>query len=248
LGALQGAPNISTDLVGGPDLLDFFMEPRFEDGSVEPKAYVANLIIDNEGSDGRPKFPNAIPFIGIGAHKGWGNRRRVGRMNVTGAPRASAWISTLKSAFAGRPEDAYSHTVVAVAKWRGKQRMIQLLLYHHNLEASDAYRPGIHRHWNWPARNSFWYPGADIAFIDAEDIEIHCGPGAGTVPRMTEPGESYIYYLDWEFLFRCLSDQQLFDDPMPKHRAVSILGVHWVVELFGNASIWVTVSDMEMVL
>ena len=61
-------------------------------------------------------------------------------------------------------------------------------------------------------------------------------------------GLGYEFLVDWEVLFRCLSDRGLFDDPMPEDEVVPLLGVHWVVELFGNASIWSVVSDMEMVL
>jgi len=65
---------------------------------------------------------------------------------------------------------------------------------------------------------------------------------------MTHIDEVHNYELDWEFLFRCLSDLELFDDPMPVAEMVPIIGVHWIVELYGNASAWFVVSDMKMTL
>lgn len=209
--------------------------------------YEAHLLIDNEGHGVEPRFADAIPFLGIGAQRGWGNAGDVGRMNHPGAPHSTYWVSRVNQITARRLHDAMSHNVVANAEWSGKSRMIQLLLHHHNVETSTEHIPGTHRHWNWPAKNSFWYPGADIVFIDAEDVATHCGDGVGHLPRILEIGQPYEFLVDWEFLFRCLSDHGLFDDPMPEHEVVPLTGIHWVVELFGNASIWAVVSGMEMV-
>jgi hypothetical protein len=222
-----------------------FRTSKGDGGSIQ--GYEAHLVIDNEGPDGEPRFLNAIPFLGFGAQKDWGNEGYVGRMNHPNAPHSTYWVSRLERARAGRPQDAMSHNIVANARWGGKIRMIQLLLHHHNVESSTEWIPGTHRHWNWPAKNSFWYPGADIVFIDAEDVETHCGENAGYVPRIVKTGVSYEFLVDWEVLFRCLSDRGLFDDPMPDDEVVPLLGIHWVVELFGNATIWAVVSGMEMV-
>jgi len=248
LGNQQGPPNLSTSLTTSPHLLKFLMRQKT---LVHPQilpGFEAHLMIDNEGEDGEEKFPYAIPFLGVGAHKGWGNNGFVGHMNLAGAPHATTWTSLLRLASTSNVDDVVTHNVVAVAKWGGIQRMIQLVLFHDNIETSNDEVAGLHRHWNWPAKNSFWYPGADIAFIDAEDIASHCGPGVGYVPRMTHIDEVHDYELDWEFLFRCLSDLELFDDPMPMAEMVPIIGVHWIVELYGNAAAWFVVSDMKMAL
>ena len=248
LGKLQGPPNLSTSLTSSPNLLKFLMRQKPIVHPLAIPGHEAHLMIDNEGGDGEEKFNYAIPFLGVGAHKGWGNDGFVGRMNVTDAPHTTTWTSHLKLASTSSVDDVITHNVVVVAEWGGIQRMIQLVLFHDNIDASSDEIAGSHRHWNWPAKNSFWYPGADIAFIDAEDIESHCGPGVGYVPRMTHSDEIHNYALDWEFLFRCLSDLELFDDPMPIAKMVPIIGVHWIVELYGNASAWFVVSDMKMAL
>ena len=48
-------------------------------------------------------------------------------------------------------------------------------------------------------------------------------------------------------LFECMSDNDLFDTPMPSSN-VPLLGVHWGDELFGDAAIWVIVEDMKMAI
>jgi len=141
--------------------------------------------------------------------------------------------------------DVNYHFVFAIAEWDGKPRMLYVNLFHYMSEWSSQNSPGSHYHWNWTASNSFYYPGADIAFIDAEDIITHCGSGVGTVPRITSLGVKTYYSLDWEVLYRCVSDNGLFDTPMPTS-TVPLLGVHWGGELFGDAAIWVVVEDMKM--
>lgn len=248
LGELQGPPNLSTSLTGDPGLLKFHMIEKPQLPFNIQNGFEAHLIIDNEGPGEAPKFEWAVPFLGLGAQQGWGNGGPVGHINLPGAPATTAWTSQLNIANAGTSQAAMSYNVVANAEWGGKRRSIQVLIFHHNIETSTDFEAGTHRHWNWPAKNSVWFPGADIAFIDAEDIEVHCGPGVGSVPRISHLGETYRYWLDWDFLFRCLSDRGLFDDPMPDGQPIPLLGVHWAVELYGNASIWAIVSDMEMLL
>lgn len=237
----QGAPSLSTNLAGDPpNLLQFYMTDA-------GNKWDSQILIDNEGQTG-PKF-DAIPFLSVGGHKNRGNSVNVGRMNNASAPHKTTFRSKLKMASPG-PGGVLIHAVIAVAKWGGKNRMIQLILYHHGTEWSTEEDPGLHRHWNWSALHSFWYPGADIAFIEAEDIEDHCGPGVGNVPRITTINQFYTYEVDWEFLFRCLSDPGvgLFDDEMPATGGVPIFGVHWSAELTGDSSMWVTITRMKMKL
>jgi hypothetical protein len=208
------------------------------------------MMIDNEGTNGA-KFDGAIPYLSIGAHNGRGNASRVGRMNVAGAPKRTTWKSTVSMATATLPDVNY-HFVMAHAYWDGKPRMLIVLLYHFNYDYNqNASDPGGHFHWNWKALNSLYYPGADIAGIDAEDIVTQCGTGVGTVPRITSLGVKTSYSLNWEALFHCMSNKFQFDTKMPTTQPVDINGVHWGIELAGpdaDAAIWVIVEDMFMAL
>ena len=241
----QGAPNLSTSLTSSPDILNFVMLPVFPYlGAPNPSHYKASLFIDNEGSNGA-KFAG-LPFLAIGAHSGHGNSGRVGRMNKPGAPATTTWKSRVAVASAGQGA-AYAHFVYAIAKWGGKNRLLFVNLFHYMIDWSTASSPGLHNHWNWPAKDSVYYPGADIGSIDSEDIITHCGSGVGTVPRITSIGATISYSLNWEALFRCTSDLGLFDTPMPE-TTVPLLGVHWAVEVVGDASLWAMVEQMKMVL
>jgi hypothetical protein len=51
---------------------------------------------------------------------------------------------------------------------------------------------------------------------------------------------------DWEVLFRCMSDNTLFDDEMPES-PIDLLGVHWAVEIAGpGAAVWGSVHQMTI--
>lgn len=252
LGSLQGAPNLSTSLTASPDLMSFYMTPVFNTYPyINADFYKANLIVDNEGASGA-KYPAALPFISFGGQENRGNNGAVGHINVLGKPDKTHWKSTINlSSGIGNPNAvppiivAKQHIVFATAEWSGKKRMVQIFLYHYGIENSSSSSAGTHLHWNWPALNSYHYPGADIAFVDAENLVTRCGSGVGTVPRMTSIGTKYVYTIDWGNVFRCMSDKGLFDEPMP-YTAVPILGVHWAVETFGDVSVWAIVEDVFM--
>ena len=246
LDSIQGPPSLSTNLDGNPFLLQFYMLGIPPVGS--PDKFEANLILDNEGSS-HEKFVGAWPFLSIGAQKNHGNSGRVGAMNEQYALHKTTWISTLRMVNyeSGNEANNGAHYAIAVAKWGGKLRMIQIALYHYNLEYSNSQNAGVHHHWNWTAENSVWYPGADIVFADVEDLNTHCGSGVGTVPEILLTNHAYTYLLDWEVTFECMSSEGLFDMAMPTSTSVNILGVHWAIEAVGNTSMWVAVSDMGMV-
>ena len=42
-------------------------------------------------------------------------------------------------------------------------------------EFSTPTNPGVISRWNWPIAESALFPGAEVAFIDAEDTQVHCG-------------------------------------------------------------------------
>ncbi len=91
-------------------------------------------------------------------------------------------------------------------------------------------------------QESYFYPGAEFAFIDAEDVQSHCGI---SVPRLTSVGQEITYNLNLWWLFQCISNLNGWDSPMPSFPA--ILGVHWAVEMTGvNGKLWTSVHDMQL--
>jgi hypothetical protein len=136
-----------------------------------------------------------------------------------------------------------------MSEWGGKQRMLFINLFHWNLDVSDSEGDvGNHLHWNWPIQQSFYYPGADIAYMDAEHIQQYCGI---YVPELIYIGDEYPYNLDLTALFQCASgnnteNKNLFDVAMPPG-SHPIKGVHWAVEGTGvNGWLWIAVHDMKM--
>lgn len=230
-GGIQGAPNLSTSLSGSPELLGFYSIPVFQYLGGPIIKHKANLFIDNEGTTGA-KFPGVIPFVAIGAQYQRGNASNVGRLNVAGAPKRTTWKSTVTMATATGSDTNY-HFVMAIAEWDNRPRMLFVNLFHYMMDWSDSGKSGEHHHWNWRAKLSFYYPGADIAFIDAEDIVTHCGSGVGTVPRITSLGVKESYSLNWEALYHCMGDNGHFDSNIPNSE-VPLRGVHCGVELGGK--------------
>lgn len=134
--------------------------------------------------------------------------------------------------------------IYIVSEWAGKQSGMFINLYHWNLDVSNATNdPGDNLRWNWPIQQSFYYPGADIAYMDAEDIVHHCGI---YVPRLGYTGQQINYNLDLTALFQCASNKGLFEVPMPAG-IHPIKGIHWAVEGTGiNGALWIAVHDMKM--
>ncbi len=71
-------------------------------------------------------------------------------------------------------------------------------------------------------QESFYYPGADIALMDAEDVYDLCG---FSMTRLRNKYDSAYYMVVLDDLYRCASDKGPFDTPMPS-TAVPITGVH----------------------
>src|SRR5690606_1647568 len=77
--------------------------------------------------------------------------------------------------------------ITAVAEWAGKPRGIQIALFHWGKEFSNAAANPptfIKYKWNWPMKESFYHPGAEWAFMDAEDVQAFCG--GFSIPAIAE--------------------------------------------------------------
>jgi hypothetical protein len=133
----------------------------------------------------------------------------------------------------------------AVAEWGGKQRMLFVNLLHRNVEYTGG-KSGDKWEFNWPVREDILYPGADLAFFEAEALPALCNY---TVPVMSGAlGQEINYTIDLQKLFKCASDQGLFKDPMPTTANLPIKTVGWKNEGKGLSNgIWTSVHGMNMV-
>ncbi|MEM9554039.1 MAG: hypothetical protein AAGC60_07255 [Acidobacteriota bacterium] len=197
-----------------------------------------------------------IPFLSLGAQQSRGNSRAVGALNATnGAPYKTRFTYKLWDYYPGAPAFSY---VYAIASWGGESRLLFVRLFHEGPggELPNGEFGGL---WNWPARESFYAPGADLAYFDAERTAAYCGhPIRRSVPSDKSTNHAvnnFNYEIDWQTLFRCASNRGLFSDPMPQtwqQQNIPLHGVHWANEVAGNAgtgqggALWTSVHGMLM--
>ena len=95
-------------------------------------------------------------------------------------------------------------------------------------------------------QESFYHPGMEWVFVDAEDVGYYCS--GYSVPRLTTINQQISYDINLQTLVQCFSNWNGWDTPMPASGALPIHGVHWSVEMSGvNGWIWPSVHDMKMV-
>jgi len=93
-------------------------------------------------------------------------------------------------------------------------------------------------------QESFYYPGVEWSFIDAEDVQYFCG---FSIPRLTTKGQQISYDINLQSLFQCLSNRNAWDTAMPTG-INPITAVHWSNEMSGaNGALWTSVHNMKMV-
>ena len=197
-----------------------------------------------------------IPFLGFGEFSARGNRGGpIAYLNPS-ADRPSVLTFGSRLWGARRPDPIPSHGapvtqpptlasyVYVVANWGAYAKGIFVLLYHDNLETSlPPHRPAVNK-WQWPIADSVFYNGAEIAYVDAEDVDYYCG---FPIPFLLV-GEDVDYRIDLTLLFRCMSDQGLFSEPLPATQDIPITQILWANEATGvNGGIWIDVHDMKTV-
>jgi len=208
----------------------------------------AHLVLNISSGFNNPA-PGATPFLSLGAFAGRGTNPTIGVLN----PNASSALSVIS--FGERlwgftppvrryptQDSSIASYLWIVTKWGTKPRMIALMLAHDHFKNSDATTLG-HGHWNWNVQESVYNPGADIVYIDVEDVVSHCGY---SIPRLSNVGQEINYRIDATRLFRCVSNS--FDDPFPTTANIPITGVFWANEATGkDGGIWVDVHQMKMI-
>jgi len=242
-----GAPNWSLPRVEpGSGIMGFKPIVWIEGGE---NFYRFHLVLNQTFSN--PQGAGALPFLSIGAAANRGNGGVMGYMNSPGSPNILMWNSKVWDVLENSQSNYWAsvHFVYTTAEWGGKTRMLFVALYHESdlngaeLHFSDATN-GTHSHWNWQMQESFYYPGADIAFMDAEDVNALCG---FPMTRLRNVGENATYAVFLQALYRCASDLDLFDSDMPV-TPVPITGVYWSNEGTGtDVALWTSVHNMRMI-
>jgi len=226
----------------------------------------AHLFVDN-----RPLGPQAqcidgedlAPWLSIGAHEGFGNTTPVGVLNPTspGSPTATRFTANMQ--YYDSSSTWADFYVYALTNWGGKNRGILLRIVHEG-SANTGSNNDLDRVWNWPLEESLYYPGNDWAFFDANLVRSTCPNLIQEIPRIRpcdknseahcNAGMDVEYIIDWQALFECASDRNLFQDPLPLNQTnIPIQGIHWAVENYGTtgtsagSSLWMSVHDMRMV-
>ena len=98
-------------------------------------------------------------------------------------------------------------------------------------------------HFNWPITQSALYPGAEIVYIDAEDMAYYCG---FDLPLLA-PQQDTAYRIDLTALFGCVSKRNLFTEPMPSTADIPVTQVLWANESSGvDGALWIDVHDPAM--
>lgn len=206
-----------------------------------------------------PVGQDAIPFLAVGAVENRGNSGRVGTFNMASEPHVVAFTDKLWDYNVGMGSTwLVSHFLFATAEWGGKARMLFIHLFYDGqihgqpwngwsaIDENGSGSAGGAKGWNWPMQESFWYPGANIAFMDAAAMSLPqvCNMN---LPQFQYIGQQINYFIDLEKAFRCASDHQYFETSMPQTAPVALTGVYWGVELTGPAAaIWTSVHNMRM--
>ncbi len=227
----DGPPN-QTDPVSAPGggLYAVVTLPDAEGGV--PSRRKAHLII-NKNADPHVAAQRG-PFLSYGLQSDWGNGHgAVTVLRAPGAPKTLAFAATL---FDISPDQSHVNAayLIVEAQWGGVKRWayISLLDRHNTVNARASF--------NWNILGGLWFPGADIMFRDADDLNTTCRtrvPGWTPLPAMLTPAQTYVnsgaaarrsYLVDLELLFGCLSPD--FLSPMPASGPIQITGVHFAIE------------------
>ena len=216
-----GPPNQSlpiTNSLSGKGVINF--EIKNLANSNRKRAYFA---LKNEFN---PCGANTIAYTSIGAQKHRGNNDRlISRFRLQSAEvlAGDTDFSLLKF------NAAITHCQGTLpclfylniySKWGGKTRFLILTFGHLN-------HPGEtnkHVHWNWPAKESMHYPGADIAYLRCSSVGIHC---------LQVSSEGHSYSLSMGEMLKVASQKNLFDLPLPLNEDIKIHGVGWAMETTG---------------
>ena len=239
--------------------------------------YRAHIVLSH--NELNPNPIQAIPFLGINAVNQRGNNEPIVKMNA-GFGIENTISFDIKLYDYKAPENNSSAAFIylyLITKWKNPNtqelinRMLFMTLGHtptvNNIpnlnhlpkppsENFPINQAGKNQSWNWPIVESFFYPGADFAYMESEDIFTYCGfdvnsfdlsyRNEGFNPDGSDAIEKS-FSINVSALFKCASDHQLFDSPMPNNEVLDVNIVGWANEIGGgvDSHIWTAVSNMR---
>lgn len=147
-----------------------------------------------------------IPYLGIGVFHGTGRSTPVGFLNRPdhAGSQTELWLQIeeyrLGQGVGNQPVSASVH-IMAIAEWSGRKHLLFV----------EAFSVGLQPHgvavdWNWPYRQSPFFPGARVAFLEGPKVGI---PSLSVgVPRKIT--------IDWQRMYAIASDMGLWgENPLP---------------------------------
>lgn len=186
----------------------------------------------------------SIPFLSVGAQFERGNSTIIGRLgsdtyggfsSLGFKMRVKSYVpfdcptnitplcqgSSFKGSHAG---------IYIISTWNNTHHLLFLELLKTGV-LSTLTRPD-HSLWNWPVKDSFFYPGADIATFSAgTNLQQVCNLD---YPELDTSSSNFVdYHIDISALFQCAKNIGYYPD-LPNNN-VTIEGIHWFAETLGLA-------------
>jgi hypothetical protein len=245
----SGPPDVSlARAVPGRGLMGF--ETLYGDDNVPGDPYWrAHLVLDFLQRSN--PVHGGIPFLGFGDFSSRGNRGRpIGYLQPSSNAQPSVlsfqarlWDAVPPVPIGGGQPATLSSYVWMLAEWGTTPKAIFVTLYHYNLQNSVPPSNPAVNHFSWPFAQSVLYPGAEIVYIDAEDMAYYCGFETPSLALH----EDVAYRIDLTQLFACVDQRGLFTEPMPPDPDVPVTQVLWANESTGlQGEIWTDVHDPKM--
>lgn len=247
--ANTGPPDVSLSrAVPGRGLMGF-QTLYGEDNLPGDRRWRAHLVLDSIAM--HDPVHGGIPFLGFGDFSARGNRGRpIGYLHPGSADTPSVlsfgarlWDATPPVPIGGGQPATLAAYLWVLAEWGTTPKAIFVTLYHFNIQNSvPPGDPAVNR-FSWPFADSVLYPGAEIVYIDAEDMDDYC---AIQTPSLVL-GEDVPYRFDLTQLFACIDRLGLFTETMPKDRDLPVTQVLWANESTGlDGDLWIDVHDPQM--
>ncbi len=124
--------------------------------------------------------------------------------------------------------------------------MIQLNLFHDGDDDSSAKGPGKLR-WSWPFVEDTFFPGAEVVYFDAEDVEVLCPGHAVRRMASSDSNVDLSYEIDLQPLYQCAAHGDGWSNGMPTTADIPITSIDWAVEGESTTgALWLAVHNMRM--
>ncbi len=205
----------------------------------------------------------SAPFFGFGAQCKRGNPHPVAYINTDKSKKIPSVLKFHSRVTEYQKESlAIIYHLMIIAEWKGmdstgQERMMDRMVFLDLTHPTS--RPGVewpitehllYEDWVWPAKNSFYFPGADLAFLEAgKMLDLSsCSESLRQITELQEYQEMREYEIDLSELYKCADDNNLFRDKLPRNKTLAVKGVHWVIEGLGiEGELGVNIQDMDIV-